>query len=230
MNARDLSEPDLLALIRAELFTCVVGDVMDSLGFVHQYLPPHIRPLSPDMIVAGRAMPVLEANYFAMAGDGQGPLSGEPFGIMLRALDDLKHDEVYVASGTTGSYAMWGEIMSSRAKKLGAAGAVIDGYVRDTHGIVRSGFATFSQGSYGQDQGARGKVVDFRVPVEIGQVRIEPGSILFGDIDGVLAIPKEAEREVIEKALEKVRGEKTVSEKIRQGMSAQEAFAKYGIL
>jgi regulator of RNase E activity RraA len=72
--------------------------------------------------------------------------------------------------------------------------------------------------------------VDFRVPVEIGAVRVRPGDIFFGDIDGVLVVPAEAEAEVFSLALEKARGEKLVRKAIEQGSSAVEAFARFGIM
>ncbi|WP_274631115.1 RraA family protein [Arvimicrobium flavum] len=225
---RDDSE--LFALMKAELTTCVVGDVMDKMGLRRQFLPPEVRPLSPDMVLAGRALPVLEADYYSDSSDSRGPLAKRGFGLMFEALDDLKPNEVYIASGTTGAYAMWGELMATRARMLGAAGAIINGFSRDTKGVLEMGFPTFSRGSYGQDQGVRGKVVDFRLPIEVGAARVEPGAILFGDIDGVLVIPREAEADVIAGAIEKVRGEKKVAEAIRAGMSTVEAYAKFGIM
>jgi len=66
--------------------------------------------------------------------------------------------------------------------------------------------------------------------VEIGSVRVRPGDIVFGDIDGVLVVPAEAEAEVFTRALEKARGEKLVKKAIEEGHSAVEAFEKYGIM
>lgn len=223
-------DTERLALVRAELFSSVIGDVLDKMGLLHQFLPPEVRPLAPDMVLVGRAMPVIEADFYAEAEAGAGPLGGRPFGLMLRALDDLKPREVYVASGTRGAYAMWGELMSTRAQALGAAGALLDGYARDTRGILALGFPTFSHGSYGQDQGSRGKVVDFRVGIEIGGVRMMPGDLIFGDVDGAVVIPRAAEDEAIARALEKVRGEQKVAEAIRGGMSTVEAFETFGVM
>lgn len=221
----------LFQLMKDELFTAVVGDVMDKMGLLHQFLPPYLRPLRDDMVVAGRAMPVLEADVFLESNpEGRGPLSDKPFGLMLEALDDLKPNEVYIAAGASPRYALWGELMATRASKLGAVGAVVDGYSRDTVGVLQLGFPTFSRGRYSQDQGPRGKVIDFRVPVEIGGIRIHPGDIIFGDLDGVLVIPREHEEEVIRLAMEKARGEKLVAKAIREGMSAVEAFEKFGIM
>ena len=221
----------LFQLAREELFTAVVGDIMDTLGFLHQFLPPQIRPLDPQMVVIGRAMPVLEADYPAgEVENGHNPSLTSPFGLMLDALDNLKPNEVYICTGGTPHYAMWGELMSTRAMHLGAVGVVADGYIRDTHGILDLGFPTFAYGSYAQDQGMRGKVIDYRVPIKIAGVLIQPGDIVFGDVDGVCVIPQAAEVEVFNGALEKARGEKTVQKAIEQGMSAREAFETYGIL
>lgn len=223
------SDEDLFGLAKRELFTAVVGDAMDKLGLVRQFLPPRIRPLHNGMVAVGRAMPVLEADVFEETSPRSGPME-KPFGLMLQALDDLKPNEVYLCTGGSPRYALWGELMSIRAKRLGAAGAVMNGYFRDMPGIAALDFPTFGYGPYAQDQGPRGKVIDFRSPVEVEGVRIDPGDIVFADVDGVCIVPRKAEEEAFAHALEKARGEKTVRKAIENGMSAAEAFAKYGIL
>jgi regulator of RNase E activity RraA len=149
---------------------------------------------------------------------------------MLEALDDLKANEIYVNTGSSPRNAMWGELMTTRARILGAAGAVVNGYGRDTRAVLTMGFPVFAFGSYGQDSAPRYKVHDFRVPIEIGHARIEPGDILFGDMDGVCVIPARAEADVFSMALEKARGEKQVKSDIERGVSAVDAFARHGIM
>ncbi len=217
-------DAELFALARRELFTALVGDAMDKLGLLHQFLPPDLKPLRDDMVVIGRAMTVLEADVVAA-----GPQL-PPFGKMFEALDDLKPGEVYICAGASPRYALWGEMMSTRAAKLGAAGAVVEGYSRDTPGILRLNFPTFSYGRYAQDQGPRGTVVDFRVPLAFGDVTVQPGDIVFGDLDGVCVVPRAAEVETFTKALEKARGEKLVQLALADGMSTVEAFRKFGIM
>ena len=225
------NDDELFALVRTKLFSSVIGDVMDKVGLFHQFLPPAIRPLHPGMIVAGRSMPVLSVDVFAERIVGSAnKLMEKPFGLMLQALDDLKCNEIYLNTGSSARNALWGEMMSTRALKLGAAGAVLNGYSRDTRGVLRLNFLSFSWGTYGQDAGPRYKVVDFRVPVEIGGVLVSPGDILFGDIDGVCCIPRRAETEVFAKALEKARGENQVRKALEGGMSAVAAFAEFGIM
>jgi len=120
--------------------------------------------------------------------------------------------------------------MSTRAQKLGAAGAVLCGYHRDTKEILQRNFPTFSMGSYAQDQGPRGKVIDWRVPVEIGGVRVNPGDIVFGDQDGILVIPSAMEAQVIPLALEKATTEGAVCKAIEAGMSTVAAFQQFGVM
>ncbi|MBV9117773.1 MAG: RraA family protein [Acetobacteraceae bacterium] len=219
----------LFGTIRERLFTAVIGDVMDRHGLTRQFLPPEIRALDPDTVLAGRAMPVLEADC---CGDAIGH-SGEadPFGLMLRALDDLGPGEVYVATGGSPRYALWGGLMSTRAQSLGAHGAVMDGFHRDTREIRKLGFPVFSRGAYAQDQRLRGRVIDFRCTVEFRNgVRVAPGDVIVGDIDGVLVIPREHVQDVVRRSVEKVAGEEEVRRAILRGERTEAVFARTGIM
>lgn len=221
----------LIALIKAELYTAVIGDIMDKMGYIHQFLSPRIRPLRDDMLIAGRAMTVLEADVSEnSASEGNNPMLQRSFGLMLEALDDLKEDEVYICSGSSPRYALWGELMSARAMQCKAAGAVVNGYSRDTKGILALDFPCFSYGPYAQDQAPRGKVIDYRIPIEMDGVLVNDGDMLVGDMDGVCVVPRQIEEEVFGRALEKARGERVVLKHIQQGMRARDAFDKFGIM
>ncbi len=225
------TDDELFTLAERELFTCVVGDIMDTLHLYHQFLPPQIRPITNDIIVIGRAMPVVCGDVFEQSSqDSANKVMAQPFGLMLEALDDLRKNEIYICTGSSPRNANWGEMMATRANMLGARGAVLDGYYRDTKGLMRMRFPTFGYGSYGQDSAPRYKVHDFRVPIEIGAVRIHPGDIIFGDIDGVCVVPQEASQEVFSKALEKARSEKLVKKALESGVSAVAAYREHGIM
>jgi regulator of RNase E activity RraA len=219
-------QTQLLSTIKQELFSAVLGDVMDQMALRNQFLPPQLQPLADHMVIVGRAMPLwVEDTGF----DPEIPFE-QAYGLLFDALDDLKPGEVYICSGASPGYALWGELMSTRATKLGGVGAVVDGYSRDTPGILKLDFPTFSYGRYARDQAFRGRVVDFRLPIDFKGVKISPGDLIFGDLDGVCVVPMEYEKEVIAKALEKVRGEKLVQKALEAGMSAAEAFKTYGIM
>ncbi len=217
-----MTDARLFDLIRSELYTSVVGDILDTLGLVHQFLPQPIQPLRTDMKLVGRAMPVLMIDVY-------GP-QAEPFGKLTQALDQIEPGDVYLASGGALRCAYWGEILTATARTRGGAGAVIDGWHRDTPMVLEQDWPVFSRGRYAQDSGVRTKVIDYRCPIEVGAVRVAPGDLVFGDMDGVVIVPRAHEAEVVERALDKARGEKTVRRAIEGGMSSTAAFATFGIL
>jgi regulator of RNase E activity RraA len=223
-------DAELFDAVRRELFVALVGDALDKLGFQHQFLHPSLKPIDPSFVILGRAMPVLGADCFGEKHAGNNSLSARPFGLMFEALDDLKPREVYICVGASHRYALWGGLMSTRAIHCGAAGAVVHGFHRDTPEILRLRFPVASCGGYSQDQGPRGKVVDWRVPIEMDGVRVRPGDVVYGDRDGILVVPAEAVDEVFSRAFEKARGEKAVLKALEQGMSTVEAFEHFGIM
>lgn len=215
-------DSELFEKMREYLYTPVVGDILDALGYYHQFLPAGIRAIAPEMRVIGRAMPVQLA-------DVAGPQK-HPFGRLTEALDQIERGEVYLATGGSQNCAAWGEILTATARTRGGAGAVIDGYHRDTPRVLEQNWPVFSKGGYAQDAGVRSSVVDFRCPIEIQGVLIHPGELVFGDIDGVVIIPQAVEDRVMTLALEKATGEKRVRKEIEAGASSSEVFRKYGIL
>jgi regulator of RNase E activity RraA len=221
-NCEWTSDDELFKLIRGELYTPVVGDILDDLGFSHQFLPQPIQPMRDSMKLTGRAMPVLLIDVFGK--------QKHPFGRMTEALDQLRPGEVYLASGGEMRSAFWGEILTATAKKRGAVGAVLNGFHRDTPKVLEQDWPVFSRGRFAQDSGVRTQVIDYRCTIEVGQVKVQPGDLVVADLDGVLIVPAEIEREVIRRALEKARGEKVVRKEIESGMSSTDAFRKYGIL
>lgn len=216
------SDSELFALVARELYTPVVGDLLDALGRYHQFLPAAVQPLREQMVVVGRAMPVLMI-------DVHGPQQ-KPFGLLTEALDDLKPGEVYVAGGGAMRCAYWGELLTAAARTRGAVGAVLDGFHRDTPKVLEQAWPVFSRGRYAQDSSVRTAVAAYRCAIEIGGVWIEPGDLIFGDLDGVVVVPRGIENEIVTRALEKARGEKVVRKAIEDGMTATAAFRRFGIL
>lgn len=214
-------DDELFRLMKEKLYTPVVGDILDTMGLVHQFLPPELQPLRDTMKLAGRACTVLEHDVFSP--------QKKPFGFLTEALDQLRPNDIYIATGAHNS-ALWGELLTATAKVRGAVGAVLDGYTRDTPQVLSQNFPVFARGRWAQDSSIRTNVVDYRCTIEIGQVTIQDGDLVFGDMDGVLIIPQQAAEECIRMALEKASGEKMVRQAIEQGMSATEAFAHFGIL
>ena len=80
------TDEGLVKALQDRLFTAVVGDILDKMGYRRQFLPQAIGPLRHDMRIVGRAMPVLEADVFdELATTSNGPLGRTQVGLMMDA-------------------------------------------------------------------------------------------------------------------------------------------------
>lgn len=163
-NTTDTPDSAADQLRREQLSTAVLGDILDLLGCRHRFLPPQIKPLNPNTVLVGRAMPVLLARVFS-------PQS-KPFGQLTEALDQLESGEIYLAHNAGAPCAAWGEIMSVTAKARGAVGSIVDGFHRDSRQVLELGWPVFSRGGYAQDAAVRTVVIDYRIPIEFGSTRV----------------------------------------------------------
>jgi 4-hydroxy-4-methyl-2-oxoglutarate aldolase len=214
------------AEIRARLnplYSAVLCDVLDSVGYRHQAVSYQIRPLFPDARVIGRARTMLSRPVNHMP--------EKPYAMEMEALDTLKeNDVVMLATGGDMSAAVWGELLSVAASAKGAVGAVIDGLTRDAAKIGQIEFPVFAKGISSYDSRGRSEVTAYDIQIDCDGVAVNSGDIIFGDFDGVVVIPESAVQAVIEKAEVKVRGERIVGEEFKKGRKVAEVFAEYGIL
>lgn len=222
------TDEELFALMRAELSTCPVSDVMEQLGFLFPMLPPEIRPLRSNMLMVGRAMPVQDEAPVPYGTPAR--FDAKPFGLLFESIEALRPNEVYIASGGPTDAARLGDMLVMRARNRGAAGVVINAHIRDANGILGLDIPAFAHGTYAYGLQRRHNVVDFRCSITIGEVRIKPGDLIFGDGDGVCVIPHEAEREILNKAIDKNRLERNVRRDIEAGQSVVDAFKKYSVM
>jgi regulator of RNase E activity RraA len=222
------NEEELFALIRAELATCQVSDVMELLGFRFPMLPETIRPLQSQMVMIGRAMPVQDEAPVPYGDPAR--FDFKPFGLLFDSIEDLHPGEVYVASGGPTYAARLGDMLIMRAQRRGAAGIVLNAHIRDANGILGLHIPTFARGTYAFGLQRRHNVVDFRCSITIGKSRIRPGDLVFGDGDGVCVLPREAEEEILTKAIAKSRKERNVRKEIENGGSVVDAFKKFGVM
>ena len=217
------SEAEMFDTMRDKLYASVISDTIDSLGARNQQMRADIRPVWEGAMVVGRAYPVLTADIYKLVDD--------PYGPEIDAVDSLKpNDVMVVCTQRSTRTCFWGELLSTAARVRGARGIVIDGYTRDVAQITKMKFPTFATGIYMVDSAGRSIVVDHNCPVDCGGVLVNPGDIIFGDIDGVVVIPRELEKEVIPLAMEKVSKENLLRNELLKGSLLRDAYNKYGIL
>jgi regulator of RNase E activity RraA len=220
-----MAKPNLLALARRKLFVSVVSDTLDGLGYRNQAMTSNIRPLDDSLVMFGRARTGIYREVYHV------PAGENPYELEIALIDDLKPGEVAVlACGGSPRIAPWGELLSTASKARKAAGCVTDGLTRDIRAIRAIKFPVFHGGIGPLDSKGRGQVAAIDVPVELAGVHIEPGDLVFGDADGVVAIPRKIEDKVLAAALEKVSGENRTRDALRKGEKLKDVFERYGIL
>jgi regulator of RNase E activity RraA len=155
----------------------------------------------------------------------------DPYGLEIEAIDSLHPGEICVV-GTQKSTrnAPWGELLSTASKARGARGAVVDGLVRDIRKIEDISFPVFAAGIKPVDSMGRGIVTAYNVPVECGEVIVNPGDFVFGDHDGIIVVPSAIVEEVLSIASDKVRRENNSRAELQKGAFLRDVFAKYGVL
>jgi 4-hydroxy-4-methyl-2-oxoglutarate aldolase len=212
-----------LAQMRERFYSAVVCDALDAVGLSRQSPRVPLRPLTTSGVLVGRAKTTLWAD---MAHPDP-----QPYELELAAVDSCQPDDVLIAAaGGSMRSGLWGELLSTAARRSGCVGAIVDGAVRDVAKMTKMGFPIWARGTCLYDSKDRNRVIDIDVPVEIDGVRIAPGDLVVADIDGVVVVPREVEADVIRRAWEKVNAENTVRDAIASGMSATAAFKKYGVL
>jgi 4-hydroxy-4-methyl-2-oxoglutarate aldolase len=218
-------DANLAKRARETLYTGVISDVLDSMGYPEHAMKPHVRPLDEALVVCG---PARTALYMEMHYVEQGI---NPYELEIQLIDDLKPGEVAVmACPQGGRVAPWGELLSTASKARAAAGCVTDGLVRDVKLIREMKFPVFAGGIGPLDSKGRGMVMRIDVPIECGGARVSPSDWIFADVDGVCVIPKAAAKACFEKSLEKAAAENTVRAELERGDKLAVVFKRHGIL
>ena len=201
-----------------------IVDTLDKLGSKKHVMDSSIRPLIPEMKIVGKAYTILAANVYDYE-------EGKEYAKEWEALDNIKKGDVAVFSTSfSKKMAFWGELLSTACSVRGALGAVGDSFTRDARKIIEMKFPLFVTGFSPLDSLGRSEVISYDCKIECGGVVINPGEIIFGDIDGVVVIPMNLSLEVINKAYEKVQKENTVRSELLKGMSLKEAWDRYHVI
>ncbi len=205
-----------------QAYTAVIADVLDGMGKSGQVLASSVRPLWEQARLFGRARTIRVEDVKSA--------SPNPYEIEFELVDDLGPGEVVVAQCGDAEAAFWGELLATAACGRGACGAVIDGYCRDVLGVRDLGFSVFARGMAASDSQGRCEAVERDKEICCAGVAVAPGDMVFGDYDGIVVIPSAEADEAMRRALEKVGSENTVAEALRGGMSAREAYDRWGVL
>ncbi len=170
--------------------TSTISDALDKLGIVGQCLG--VKSINPTWKIAGLAYTV---KY--------GPVDPLNKGTVGDYIDDVTPGDIVVLDNQGRlDCTVWGDILTSVAKRRGIAGTVIDGVCRDTNRSLELDYPMFSVGRYMRTGKDRVQVDAVGEPVSIANVRVRHGDIVVGDADGVVVVPRELAEKVLQIATE----------------------------
>ena len=203
------------------LYTGAIADMLDKAGYRKQVLPLYVTPFTNSNRVAG---PAFTGQGYPCAGT-----TNDDTQTRLNMLDSIEPGTVSVwATGGSLECAHWGEIMSTAARERGCTGAVIDGGVRDLDFINQMGYPVFAKFKCAASSIGRWDIKEYQIPIKIGDTVIHPGDFVFGDVDGVVIVPKDLTLEILTAAEGVYERERGMREELRRGVSIKDAYAKYG--
>lgn len=171
------------------LYGGVVYDVLENLGLPNQTLSHELRPLSPEMKLAGPAFTLKGTMTCERDEAGRHKRIG-----MVR---QMTRPCIEVRDrGTPFNVALYGELSATTARAHGAVGALIDGATRDTARLISMGFPVFARYRNPVEAFGRYMLMSYQVPIllsgeTVETVRVNAGDFIFGEADGVLVIPKD---------------------------------------
>ncbi|WP_217593637.1 RraA family protein [Cohnella sp. GbtcB17] len=218
-----MNDQELFDRMSESLYSAVLSDTLDELGYRNQVMRENINPIDPDWVVAGRAKTILSVDVHY--------LPDHPYEQEIAAVDSIKPHEVVVGcTNESLQNGLWGELLSTASKMRGARGAIVDGLIRDTKKILELGFPVFATGTKPVDSQGRGLVIEYDIPVKCGGVLVHPGDVIFGDRDGIVVIPAALAEEVFRRALDKATRENHTRDELLQGRTLRQVYDKYGVL
>lgn len=222
----DLARELDLAELKGRLYSAVLSDVLDELGHPDQAVKPFVRPLDEASVLCGFARTGLYMKRYHL------PAGHNPYALEMDLIDSLKPGEIPVLAcdGPTDRIAPWGELLTTASKVRGAAGCLTDGLVRDVRRIRELGFPVFHGGIGPLDTKGRAEMMAADEPVELGGARVAPGDFVFGDVDGVVIVPRAIAPEAIRQALAKIEAEDSTREELLAGNSLRSVFERHGVL
>ncbi len=217
--ARDIAD---LTQRFLNLYTGAIADTLKN-GWRNQVLPYYITPFTKTDRIAG---PAFTAQGFPCA-----DITHNDTEVRLKVLDQATPGCVTVlATGGSMECSHWGEIMSTVVKQRGSTGAVVDGGVSDLDFINAMNYPVFGKFKSAASCVGRWDMQDCQIPIKIGNTVIHPGDFVFGDVDGVVIVPKDITLDVLTAAEDVLRRESGMRADLRRGVPVKEAFEKYGTI
>lgn len=209
--------------IKATLYSGVISDILDQMGYRNQTFGGDIMPLQEGTVLFGPAFTSISTEVYSMP--------EEPLMAQCRLVNQIQEGDVYILV-TRGQYncAVFGELFATAVLAKKGEGVLLDGYIRDIRALKSMDFPVFYRGKSPRTSKGRCEINECQIPVQLEGVTIHPGDLIFADIDGVAVIPQEIADEVIAQSVETVTKENLVRAGLQDGATLEEVYTKVGAI
>lgn len=209
--------------IKHSLYSGILCDVLDGLGYRNQAISNAIAGLTEDTVIFGPAFTSIGTQVYSMP---ENPLIAQ-----TRVVDQLGEGEIYVLV-TRGEYncAVFGELFATAINQRKGAGVLLDAYARDIKQLKAMNFPLFYRGKNPKTSKGRCEINECQIPVTMDGVTINPGDYIFGDCDGVVIIPKDLIEEVLDRAFALIKDEDRVRDGLLSGDSLEKVYTEIGAI
>jgi CMP-N-acetylneuraminic acid synthetase/regulator of RNase E activity RraA len=200
--------------------SAMLSDILDDLGYKNHVIEG-LKCNFPDQKIFGRAK-TLKLRALK---------DGEDFKGIYKALQSynyISQDDIIVVQNEVDNLAYFGELNAGLAIQSGASAAIINGKTRDSSAVHKFGFPVFSKGFNCKDVRRRATVESINKTIQLDNIECEPESLIFGDNDGIVIIPKKIEKEVLQNVIHRVGTEFKIFLDISAGRDTTEIHNQYG--
>ena len=211
--------------------TAAVFSALQGLDVAPRLLSLEIRPIQAQQVIAGPAFTLKAVRDPRTHHTPEVEIAKLADYAMFRAMTP---GCVIVADpGERERTGFWGDLMSAASYSSGARGIVIDGCARDTRELIKmSGFPVFCRQTTMSSTERRVLTIDFQIPIAVDgafehQIEIQPGDWIYGDVDGVIAIPAEFVEPVLKAAEEAEEREGLIRQDFEAGMPVWDVYPKH---
>ena len=189
--------------IKNSLYSGILSDVLDGLGYRNQALSNAIHGLTDDVVIFGPAFTSIGTQVYSMP---EHPLIAQ-----TRVVDQLGAGEIYVLV-TRGEYncAVFGELFATAVNQRGGAGVLLDAYARDVKELKKMKFPLFYRGKNPKTSKGRCEINECQIPVVI--------------------IPKDLIDEVLDRAFALIQDENRVRAGLLDGDSLEKVYTEIGAI
>jgi 3-hexulose-6-phosphate synthase len=202
-SSKKYGEKTNLKVESLKITTSQISDALKNLTGENGVIP-HVKPIKGNLKIYGKIVTVKTKQ--------------DDWGTPLKAIETAQKGEIIFVVCDGDDIAVWGELFSKYAQEKGIRGTVIYGAMRDIEAVCDLNYPVFSR-TVTPNAGNPKAEGETNIPLECGGVTVKPGDWIIGDDCGVVVVPENILKKVIDEAVEIKKNEDEILRQLQEGVS-----------